>query len=90
MVFVVRRQAAGQPHDLHVAPRFALQPPARLVEVAVDIEFQQNRGMITRPAGFPRFDPAKAQTAQIKLIDKDIDHPNRIVLADPVLQPLGE
>ena len=46
--------------------------------------------MIARPAGFPRFDPAKAQTAKIKLIHKDIDHPNRIVFADPVVQTLGK
>jgi hypothetical protein len=46
--------------------------------------------MIARPAGFPRLDPVKAKTQKIKLINKDIDHPNRIVFADPVFQPLGK
>jgi hypothetical protein len=46
--------------------------------------------MVARPAGRPWLDPAKAQAAQIKLIDKNIDHPHRIVVADPVLQPLGK
>ncbi len=41
---VIRNQAAGQPHDLDIAPRLALQPAARLnpVEIAVDVELQQN------------------------------------------------
>ena len=42
--------------------------------------------MIRRPAGCLRIDPAKAKLAQIEFFDKDIDHANRIVLADPVFQ----
>ena len=89
---VIRHQAARQPHDFHVASSFPFQPPARLnpVERAVDMELQQNRGMIGRKAGRLRFDPAKAQAAQIKLIDKGIDHPNRIVFSDPLVKPLGK
>jgi len=35
-----RRQAAQQPHQLHIAPRLALQPARRahLVEIAVQVE----------------------------------------------------
>ncbi len=71
---VVRRQAAGQPHHLHVALGLPLKPPARPnpVEVAVDIELQQNRGMIGRLAGRPRLDPVETEAAKIKLFDKDI------------------
>ena len=32
--------------------------------------------------------PAKAQAAKIKLIDKNINHPHRIVFTDPVFQPV--
>jgi hypothetical protein len=41
----------GQPHQLDIALRFAFQPPARLkaVEVAVEVNLQQRRGMIGRP-----------------------------------------
>ena len=41
----VRRQAPRQPHHLDVALRLALQPPARrdLVDVAVDVDLQQQR-----------------------------------------------
>jgi hypothetical protein len=44
--------------------------------------------MIGRPSGRLRLDAAKAEPRQIKLIDKDIDRPDRIVLAQIVFQPL--
>jgi hypothetical protein len=89
---VIRRQPAGQPHHLHIAPGFALKPAARLnpVEIAVDIELQQHARMIARPAGRLWLDPAKTKATEIKLIDKDIDHPHRIVFTDPVFQPFGK
>ena len=48
----VGRQPPGQPHQLDIALRFAFQPPARLnaVEVAVEVDLQQRRGMIGWPA----------------------------------------
>ena len=42
--------------------------------------------MIRRPAGRLGSDPAKPQLGQVEFLDKDVDHPNRIVLADPVFQ----
>ncbi len=66
--------------------------PARLdpVEIGVDIELQQIRRMIARPAGRPRRNPVKPQAAKIELIDKNIDHPHRVVVTDSVFQPLGK
>jgi hypothetical protein len=48
----VRHQPPGQPHQLDIALRFAFQSPARLkaVEVAVEVDLQQRRGMVGRPA----------------------------------------
>ncbi len=46
--------------------------------------------MIARPAGRPRLNPAKPEPAKIEFIDKNIDHPHRIVVTDPVFQPLGK
>jgi len=46
--------------------------------------------MIARPAGRQWRDPAKAEAAKIKLIHENIDHPNRIVFTDPVIQPFGK
>ena len=87
---VIRHQAAGQPHHFHIAPGLPFKAPARLnpVEVAVNIELQQYRRMIARPAGRLGRNPAKAQAAEIKLLNKDIDHPHRIVFANPIIQPL--
>jgi hypothetical protein len=41
--------------------------------------------MVGRPARRLRLDPAKAEPGQIKLIDKDIDRPDRIVLAQIII-----
>ncbi len=43
-----------------------------------------------RPAGRLRLNTSKAKLAQIKLIDKDINHPNRIVFNDVIVQPFRE
>jgi hypothetical protein len=45
--------------------------------------------MIRRPASGFRVDPAEAKLGQIKLIDKDVNNLNRIVLVDPVFQAFG-
>ena len=42
-------------------------------------------GMMTA-VPLPWIDPAKPQLRKIKLLDEDINYPNRIVLVDPVLQ----
>ncbi len=46
--------------------------------------------MIARPAGRLRINPIEPQAAKIELVDKYIDHPNRIVVTDPVFQPIGK
>src|SRR6266480_6629886 len=40
--------------------------------------------MICRPARGRRIDPFKGHLGQIERVDKNVDHTNRIVLADPV------
>jgi hypothetical protein len=46
------RSALGAPHRLNVAASLTLEPTARLdpIEIAVDVELQQYRWMIRRPA----------------------------------------
>src|SRR6266508_3899751 len=89
---VVRNKATRQPHHLDVASSLALEPPAGLnpIEVAVDIELQQDRWMVRGPASYFGSNPVKSQLRQIKLINKDIDHLDRIILVDPVFQTLGK
>src|SRR4051812_41336361 len=84
----VRHQASGQPNQFDVALALPLQTPARLhpIEVSVDVNLQQRRRMIGWPSCCLRLNAAKAQLRQIKLIDKDIDRPDRIILAQIVVQ----
>src|SRR5262249_46640560 len=56
------------------------------IEIAVDVELQQHRRLIRRPASGLRLDAAKPKLGQIELVDKHVDCTNGIVLADPILQ----
>ena len=44
--------------------------------------------MIRRTTGYLGIDPAEPKISQIKLVDKYIDHANRIVLDNPIFQAL--
>jgi hypothetical protein len=81
----VRRQPPQEPHDLDVAARLALEPPARMhaVEIGVDAELQMDRGMIGRAAGIGRIDAGEAKIPQVQYLDERIDHANRIAVVDP-------
>src|SRR5262245_20294065 len=61
---VIGNKPAGEPHQLDVACRLPLEPPARLnpIEVAVDVELHQHRRMIGRPTGRFRIDPAEPRS----------------------------
>src|SRR6188472_4613500 len=85
---VIGSKPAREPHHLNVAPGLTLKPAARLnsVEIAVNVELQEQRWMIRRSAGCLGIDPAEPKLSQIEFVDKDVDHPNRIFLADPVFQ----
>jgi len=83
----VWHQAAGQPHQLDVALALPFEAPARLhpIEVSINVNLQRRRRMAGRPSCRLWLDAAKAQPGQIKLIDKNIDRPDRIVLAQIVV-----
>src|SRR3984893_13625764 len=51
--FVIRNQPTGEPHHLNVAASLTLKPAARLnpIEITVNVELQQHRRMVRRPAG---------------------------------------
>src|SRR5215831_5069978 len=46
--------------------------------------------MVRGPTSYLGSNPVKSQLRQIKLINKDIDHLDRIILVDPVFQTLGK
>jgi hypothetical protein len=85
---VIGNKAAREPHHFNVAPSLTLEPAARLnpIEIAVNVELQQYRRMIRRPAGCLGIDPAEPKLRQVEFVHKDVDHANGIVLADPVFQ----
>jgi hypothetical protein len=41
--------------------------------------------MIGRPTGLRRLHPFEPELAEIEPIDERINHPNRVVLVDPVI-----
>ena len=83
---------AGQPHQLDVSLCLALEPTARLdaVEVAVDVDLQQHRRVVGRSACRGGLGTFKPQLMQVKLFDEGVDHPNRVVFGDLVVEALGE
>src|SRR3954449_589557 len=65
-----------------------LQPTARLhpVEVAVDVELQQYRWMVRRSSGYLGINTDEPELRQVQLVEEDVDHANRIILANPIFQ----
>jgi hypothetical protein len=88
----VRGKPPDQPHQLDIALRFSLEPPARLnaVEIAVEVDLQQRRGMVGWPPRRRRRHPRKPQGGKVQLVDEDLDHPNRVLLADIIFQAVRE
>ena len=76
-----------QAYKLDVALALPLQAPARLhpIEVSIDVDLQQRRRMVGRPSCCRWLDATKAEPCQIKLIDKDIYRPDRIILTQIVV-----
>jgi len=89
---VIGDETSGQPHHVHVATSLALQPPAGMhaVEIAVDGELQEQRGMVRGPASHLSHDALEPQVADTERIDEHIDCANRMALVDPVIQAFGQ
>jgi hypothetical protein len=86
----VGRQTPCQPYQLNVALRLAFESAAGLnpVQIAVDINLQECRGMVGRtPGGFGHH-ALEAELRQIQLLDEHINHSDRVVLRDVVIQTL--
>lgn len=60
------------------------------VEITVDVDLQQDRGMVSRPASIGRDDTFKTQIDQVEFIDKDVDYAHRVGIGDLVVETLGK
>ena len=80
-------QAPSQPHELDVALRFALQPSARLdsVQVAVDVDLEQDRRVIRRSASGRGLGAFESELVKLQPFNEHVDHPDGIVLGDVVV-----
>jgi hypothetical protein len=89
---IVRPEPLEEPDHFQIALCLALQAPARLdaVQVAVDVELQQLRGIIARSSGHLRHGPIKTQFSQVERIDEGIDSSDRVALVDPIIEAIGQ
>ena len=80
--FEVRGQAASQPHQLDVTLGLTPKPAAGLnpIEVTVDIDLQQDRGLVGRATRRSRIDALKTECTQLDFIDENVDHSHWIFL----------
>jgi hypothetical protein len=84
---LLRREPAGQPHHLDIAPSFTLKSAGLTArergtrKCKASAEPKDD----TKPAPLPR---EPLHQTQARLVDEGINHPNRIVLINPVLQTL--
>ena len=87
-----REQGQGQFfYDFHLD---AVVPPEHLVRQIDAVLDHRIKMQIARTIAWPargsRLNPAKAQAAKAKLINKDINHPNRIVFPNVLIKPFGK
>ncbi|SDY45691.1 hypothetical protein SAMN04515617_114160, partial [Collimonas sp. OK242] len=77
-------------HQFHIALHFPFKTPARLnaIEVTVNVDFKEYRGVIRRPSGFCGIDTIKSHFIQIQFVNEDVDHPYRVALCNVVVQLL--
>ena len=89
---MIGHKSPQQPQKLQIAPGLALEPTARLhaIEIAVDIELQENRGVEGGPPSCCRLDTVEPEVGEIERIDEGVDGANRIVLVDPIIEALRQ
>lgn len=89
---VVGNEAPGQPHHLDIPAGLAFETPARrdAVQISVDEEPQQDAGMIAGPPRSRGRGALEPEPGEVEIINEKIDDANRVIIVDPVPQPLGK
>ena len=77
---------------LHVALAFSFQQPrgTNPVQIAVEIEFEQHRRVISWTAGGGAAGFGETQCGHVQRSDEGIEEAHRVVGAEVILQPFGE
>jgi len=85
-------ESRQQPHELGVAVRLLLQPPAgaKAVEVTVEVKPQQIAGIVPGAAGLRRHRPLDAQRRQVQLRYEGVEEADRIVRRDVIVEDGGQ
>jgi hypothetical protein len=88
----VRHQTPGQPHQLDVTLGLAFEAPARLdaIEITVEVDLQQRRGVIGGSTRRFRNNAGKAQGRKVQLVNENLNDADRIVLRHIVFQAIGQ
>jgi hypothetical protein len=88
----VRHQSAGQPHQLDIALALPFKPTARLdaIEIAVEIDLQQRRGMISRPTRHLGHDAGKPEARKVEFVEENFNDADGIVFRNVVVQAIGK
>ena len=84
MVTGLRRAA-----DMRLAMTMPLNN-SKMVPESTSAAPQEDRGMIRGSPCRLRIDPAEIERTEIKRVDKHVNHTNRVVLIDPIIQAFGK
>ena len=83
-------QSAQQPQKLQIALASRSSSPARLhaVEVAVDVELQENRRVEGGSSSRCGLNTVEPEIGEIERVDEGIDHADGVFLVDPIVKAL--
>jgi hypothetical protein len=86
----VRREPSGQPDQLDIAEGLPLKPPTRynLVNIAVNIDLQQDARMIRRTPCRRRRNTLKSKSREVQFLDERLNDPNLVLLTNKAVQIL--
>ena len=89
---VVRMEPLQQPDDFDVPVRLPFQLPTgpHAVEIAIEVQLDQDPGRVGRTSRARRAGVLKAQRRHIEVFDKRVQEPDRVIGLHVILQTTGQ